>query len=80
MEQIKQLYPGSDFHLCTIHASRNFESDVRESDRYEIDRDLKHIFLSDTKEDALNAFNQFKNKWSQKYPRYIKWRRSLVIY
>ncbi len=70
-EEIRRIFPRSDFQLCTIHASRNFESDVRESDREEIDRDLKHIFLSDTKEDALNAFNQFKNKWSQKYPRQV---------
>ncbi len=38
-----------------------------------LDEEIRRIF-------PRNAFNQFKNKWSQKYPRYIKWRRSLVIY
>ena len=27
-EEIKQTYPRSDFQLCTIHASRNLESQV----------------------------------------------------
>jgi Transposase and inactivated derivatives len=68
-DEIKQLYPRADFQLCTIHASRNFESNVRVQDRNEIDSDLKGIFLSRTREEALNLFREFRNKWSQKYPR-----------
>ena len=68
-EEIRKIFPRSDFQLCTVHASRNFESDVRESDRNEIDHDLKGIFLSDTKDSAINRFNQFKDKLSSKYPR-----------
>ena len=68
-EEIRQLYPRADFQLCTIHASRNFESHVKVQDRNEIDSDLKVIFLSRTREDALNQFTEFKSKWSSKYPR-----------
>ena len=68
-EEIRQLYPRADFQLCTIHASRNFESHVKVQDRNEIDSDLKGIFLSRTREDALNQFTEFKSKWSSKYPR-----------
>ncbi len=68
-EEIRQLYPRADFQLCTIHASRNLESHVRVQDRNEIDSDLKGIFLSRTREEALNQFNEFKNKWSSKYPK-----------
>jgi len=68
-EEIRQLYPRADFQLCTIHASRNFESHVRVQDRNEIDSDLKEIFLSRTREEALNQFNEFKDKWSSKDPR-----------
>ena len=38
-------------------------------DRNEIDSDLKGIFLSRTREEALNQFNAFRDKWSSKYPR-----------
>ena len=68
-EEIKQLYPRADFQLCTIHASRNFESHVRVQDRNEIDSDLKGIFLSRSREEALNQFTEFKDKWSSRYPR-----------
>ena len=33
-------YPRADFQLCTIHASRNFESHVRVQDRNEIDSEM----------------------------------------
>ncbi len=39
-EEVRQIYPGADFQLCTIHASRNFETHVRVQDRNEIDNDL----------------------------------------
>lgn len=68
-EEIKQLYPRADFQLCTIHASRNFESHVRVQDRNGIDSDLRGIFLSRTREEALDQFTEFKNKWSSRYPR-----------
>ncbi|HLH86781.1 MAG TPA: IS256 family transposase, partial [Thermoplasmataceae archaeon] len=68
-EEIRQLYPRADFQLCTIHASRNFESHVRVQDRNEIDSDLKEMFLSRTREEALDRFNAFRDKWSSKYPR-----------
>ena len=67
-EEIKQLYPRADFQLCAIHASRNFESNVRVQDRNEIDSDLKEIFLSRTREQAVNQFTEFRNKWSSRYP------------
>ena len=62
IEEIRQLYPRADFQLCTIHASRNFEAHVRLQDRNEVDSDLKGIFLSRTREEALDQFNDFKNK------------------
>ncbi len=32
-EEIRKVFPRADFQLCTIHASRNFESEVRELTR-----------------------------------------------
>ena len=42
---------------------------MRESDKNEIDHDLKDIFTSGTKDSAIERFTHFKNKWSSKYPR-----------
>jgi transposase-like protein len=67
--EIKQIYPRADFRLCTVHASRNFESHVRVQDRKEIDSDFRGIFLSPSRRDAIDRFTEFKNKWSSKYPK-----------
>ena len=68
-EEIKQIYPRADFQLCTVHASRNVETHVRVQDRNEIDNDLKGIFLSRSRNESIDRFNEFRNKWSNKYPR-----------
>lgn len=69
--EIRKIFPGSDCKLCTIYASRNLESDVRESDKNEIDHDLKDIFTSGTKDSAIESFTHFKSKWSSKHPRSV---------
>ena len=70
-EEIRKVFPRADFQLCTIHASRNFESEVREMDKLIVDRQLKRAFLSETKEDALMKLEQFKSQWNKKYPRQV---------
>ncbi len=40
-EEVRRVFPRADFQLCTVHASRNLESEVRESDKLQIDRELK---------------------------------------
>ena len=40
-----------------------------DEDRNEIDSDLKGIFLSPSREDAIDQFNVFKDKWSSEYPK-----------
>lgn len=42
---------------------------MRVQDRNEIDSDPKGIFLCRTREEALNKFTVFKDKWSSRYPR-----------
>ena len=42
---------------------------MRVQDRNEIDSDLKEIFLSGSRDEAIDQFNAFKDKWSSKYPR-----------
>ena len=39
----------------------------RVQERNEIDSDLKGIFLSRTREEAMNRFTEFRNKWSSRY-------------
>jgi Transposase and inactivated derivatives len=70
-EEIRKVFPRADFQLCTIHASRNFESEIREYDVEIIDSQLKQIFLSEDREEASKGFNEFKNIWQGKYPKQV---------
>jgi transposase-like protein len=54
-EEIKQLYPRADFQLCTIRASRNFESHVRVQERDEIGSDLKEVPLISSQSSKING-------------------------
>ena len=54
-----------------MHASRNFESEIREYDVDIIDSQLKQIFLSEGREEAIKRFNEFKNIWENKYPKQV---------
>jgi len=67
--EIRKVFPRADFQLCTIHASRNFESEIREYDVDIIDSQLKQIFLSEDREEAIKRFNEFKNIWQGNIPR-----------
>ena len=62
-EEIRRVYSKFYFQLFfqlfTIHASRNLESEVRESDENIIDSQLKQIFLSEGREEASKRFNEF---------------------
>jgi len=70
-EEIRRVYSKSYFQLFTIHASRNFESEVREYDVNIIDSQLKQISLSDDREEAIKRFNEFKNIWQGKYTKKV---------
>ena len=52
-EEVRRVFPRADFQLCTVHASRNFKSEVREMDKQLIDRQLKKVFVSENSDDAL---------------------------
>ena len=70
-EEVMEIYPGSEFQLCTIHYTRGLKSNVREKDIEEITIDANKMFKCDNKEEAIIKFNDFKNKWESKYPKVI---------
>ena len=57
-------------HSTCIKAG-NFESEIREYDVDIIDSQLKQIFLSDDREEAIKRFNEFKSIWEGKYPKQV---------
>ncbi|AGO60731.1 IS256-like element ISFac8 family transposase [Ferroplasma acidarmanus] len=70
-EEVMEIYPRSEFQLCTIHYARGLKSNVREKDIDEITIDANKMFKCDNKEEAIIRFNDFKYKWKSKYPKVI---------
>ncbi len=66
-EEIRKVFPRADFQPWTIQASRNFESEVRDTDKELIERQLKKVFLSETMEEELLRVNEFKILWNKRY-------------
>ena len=59
---------------------RNLESDASESDKNDIDRELRVIFLSDTSDFAIEIFNRLKYKWYSNYPRHVYYMKKNLVY
>jgi putative transposase len=70
-EEVMEIYPRSEFQLCTIHYTRGLKSNVRERDIEEISIDANKMFKCDSKEEGIIKFNDFKYKWESKYPKVI---------
>ena len=68
---ISEIYPTSKIQRCILHVTRNISSKVRVSDRKDILDDFTKVYSSDTLEEALKQFQEFKEAWGSKYPRVI---------
>ncbi|MED4953080.1 IS256 family transposase, partial [Bacillus cereus] len=79
-EAFKAVYPKADVQRCVVHKVRNTLNRVRKKDQFEVAEDLKLIYRAPNKEIALQMFQQFESKWSNKYPREVQsWANELDV-
>jgi putative transposase len=71
-EAINATFPKSDIQSCIIHQLRNNVKFVPYKNRKEVMDDLKQVYKAFTIEQAEKAFDDFKEKWGQKYTSIIK--------
>lgn len=71
-EAFKAVYPNADVQRCVVHKVRNTLNRVRKKDQFEVAEDLKLVYRSPNKRLALKMFEEFKSKWSKRYPREIQ--------
>lgn len=77
-EAFLTVFPKADFQRCVVHKLRNIISKVRAKDKPVILGDLKGVYSSPTKEEALACFRAFERTWNTKYPREVQsWRDDL---
>lgn len=69
---IDAVYPNAIRQICIVHQIRNSMSFVSYKDRKAILADIKKIYKASNEQMALDAFNEFKAKWSSKYQTVVK--------
>ncbi len=56
----QEIYPGSCHQRCNKHYKRNLISYVKEKDKAQISADSNEVMNKSTKDEAINAFVEFK--------------------
>lgn len=74
-DAINTVYPQAQIQLCIVHMVRNSMRYVPWKDYKAISKDLKRIYQSVTEEEALQALEEFSDRWDEKYPQISRtWR------
>ena len=71
-EAINATFPMTDVQKCVIHQIRNSTKFVSYKDMKRFCADLKKIYTALNEEAALEAFQEFSDKWSDKYTYAVK--------
>ena len=71
-DAINMVYPDTHIQLCIIHMVRNNLKYVSWKDYEAVTADLKRIYQSVTEDAALQALDEFGQKWDDKYPQISK--------
>lgn len=69
---IEAVFPKTEQQLCIIHQIRNSTKYVSYKDLKPLMADLKAIYQAPSEDDALYHLEEFKDKWSKKYPQIAK--------
>ena len=71
-QAIEATFPQVEQQLCVIHQIRNSTRYVAYKDLKELMADLKLVYGAVNEESALQALEDFRQKWGKKYPQILK--------
>jgi len=69
---IEAVFPQSIRQICIVHQIRNSLKFVSYKDRKAIMKDIKRIYQADNVDLAREAYEDFKQKWKDKYSRSVQ--------
>lgn len=67
-DAINSVFPETKIQLCIVHMVRNSLKYVVWKDYKAVAKDLKLVYQSITEEEALQALDEFSERWGDKYP------------
>lgn len=71
-EAVLESFPMAKHQACWTHLSRNVLNKVRVKDKAEVGEDFKKIHQAKNLESALEKYNEFLEKWFNRYPKVKK--------
>ena len=75
-EAISTAFPQTEYQRCIVHQVRNTLTYVADKDRKPFAADLKKIYHAPDADSAAEIRDKVEEKWSEKYPRAMKTRRT----
>ncbi len=69
---VQSTFPDSVHQVCIVHQIRNTLKYVSYKDRRAIMKDVKSIYQASNEQMALEALEQFRKNWGEKYPASIQ--------
>ena len=67
-EAAQELYPDTQYLGCTMLWLINNEIEIAPEDEEELMADLGAVYTAATKQEAMEAYERFIEKWADKYP------------
>lgn len=68
-ETCRSVFPQAKHQCCWVHIGRNIRNSVRKSDWLTIKEEIKEIYTSETRKEAVHKLGEFLDKWYEKYPK-----------
>jgi putative transposase len=65
------VYPHARHQRCWVHKLRNVTNNVRKSDRPEVLKGARAIYLAPTRREAVKAFRAWRQRWEKTYPKAV---------
>ena len=70
-DAFNKVFPKADVQRCVVHKVRNTIRKVRKKDLPQLLEDLKSVYESVTKDQAMNMLDEFSTKWGKIYPKVV---------
>jgi transposase-like protein len=74
-EAISAIWPRADVQTCVVHLVRNTLRYTARQNWAKVTTDLRRVYTAPSLDAASERFNEFEEKWGEKYPAVIRlWR------
>ncbi len=70
-DAFNRVFVKADIQRCVVHKVRNTIRKVRKKDLPQILEDLKSVYESATKDQAMIMLDEFSTKWRKSYPKVV---------